>query len=285
MKPAKRENIEEKTANCCIVIPIYKQFPNRDEIHSLRCCLKVFHNHDIFLVTHKSLEIKQYQDVYHRCRKQCKTEFFEETFFDGIAGYNRLMLSELFYERFSLYKHLLIYQLDAYVFRNELAKWCSTNYSYIGAPLPRDLTSAVETAHNKKSEDKITLKRVFNGGASLRKTADFIRAINNHKDIIQGWYDDGLNEDVIFSALFLNEEHPTEEEAREFSFDMFPKEDYERNSRQLPMMCHGWTKSVKENHVYNREFWLRYIWPTHYFCYRLSKYSRTLMNLLKCQHR
>ena len=281
MKSVKREVIGEIKANCCIVIPVYKQFPSKDEIHSLRCCLRVFNNYDIFLVTHKHLEIKQYQDVYHRCRKQCKTEFFEETFFDGIAGYNNLLLSEDFYRRFSSYEYLLIFQLDAYAFRDELTKWCSTNYSYIGAPLPRDLTSAVETTHNNISNNKIILKKSFNGGASLRKISDFISVIHEDAHTIREWYNDGLNEDIIFSALFLNEEHPTEEEAREFSFDMFPKEDYERNSRQLPMMCHGWTKSKKENQVYNREFWLKYIWPSHYLCYIVSHYAHAILNHLK----
>lgn len=281
MKPVKIEDIGEKKTNCCIVIPVYKQFPSKDDIHSLQCCLKVFQNHDIFLVTHKHLDIKQYQAVYHRCRRLCKIEFFEETFFDGIAGYNSLMLSEDFYRRFSSYEYLLIFQLDAYAFRDELTKWCSTNYSYIGAPLPIDLTSAVETAHNKISEYKITLTRTFNGGASLRKTADFIQAIQHNQETILGWYNDGLNEDIIFSALFLNKDHPIENEAREFSFDMFPKEEFEKNSRQLPMMCHGWTKSKKEDHVYNREFWLKYIWPSRYICYKVSQYAHAIINRLK----
>ena len=281
MKPIKRADIGEKQANCCIVIPVYKQFPSKDEIHSLRCCLRVFNNYDIFLVTHKHLEIKQYQTVYHCWRKTCKIEFFEENFFDGIAGYNNLMLSEVFYRRFSSYEYLLLFQLDAYVFRNELTRWCSTNYSYIGAPLPNDLISAVETAHNDISNNKIILRKSFNGGASLRKISDFISVIHEDAHTIREWYNDGLNEDIIFSALFLNEEHPTEEEAREFSFDMFPKEDYERNSRQLPMMCHGWTKSKKENHVYNREFWLRYIWPSHFIYSKISLYTQVLLNRLK----
>ena len=33
---------------------------------------------------------------------------------------------------------MLIYQLDAFVFQDDLAYWCQQNYDYIGAPWLRD---------------------------------------------------------------------------------------------------------------------------------------------------
>jgi hypothetical protein len=45
------------------------------------------------------------------------------------------MLSIDFYKRFRDYKFILIYQLDAYVFRDELEYWCEQDYDFIGAPL------------------------------------------------------------------------------------------------------------------------------------------------------
>lgn len=267
--------------NCCVAIPIYKTNLNNDETHSLLRCLKTLHKYDIFFVTFESLNKDYYNLILKRNNALCRYEYFEKDFFDSITGYNRLMLSKDFYERFISYDYILLYQLDAYVFGNDLSKWCNLNYSYLGAPLPQDLTSAVENAHNKISKYKISLSHSFNGGASLRKTSDFIQAIRDNEELINGWYTDGLNEDIIFSALFLNKEFPSEAEARKFSFDMFPKDEFEKNGRRLPMLCHGWTKTRGENHVYNREFWLRYIWPSHYVCSKVSSYAQTLINHMK----
>lgn len=263
---------------CCVVIPIYKPHPNKDETHSLCQCLKILQYYDIFFVTFESLDTHCYDVIVKQSKTHCIYEYFDKKFFDGISGYNKLMLSEEFYEHFISYDYILLYQLDAYIFRNELSKWCNLNYSFLGAPLPQNLSTAVEDAHNKISKYKVSIQHSFNGGASLRKTSDFIQTIRDNKELINGWYNDGLNEDIIFSALFLNNEFPSDAEAREFSFDMFPKEELDKNGRKLPMLCHGWTKSKKENHVYNREFWLRYIWPSHYICSKISLYTQALLN-------
>lgn len=267
--------------NCCVVIPIYKDNPGKDDIHSLQQCLRKLWKHDIFIITFNGLDKHSYDIFIKRNKAHCQYEYFDKEFFDSIAGYNRLMISEQFYNRFSSYDYLLIYQLDAYIFKDELSKWCSLNYGFLGAPLPQDLSIAVEDAHNKISKNKISLTRSFNGGASLRKISDFIQVIKENRGTIHEWYNDGLNEDIIFSALFLNKELPSDAEAREFSIDMFPKEEFEKNGRKLPMLCHGWTKSKKENHVYNREFWLRYIWPSHFIYSKISLYTQVLLNRLK----
>lgn len=267
--------------NCCVVIPIYKPHLNKDEIHSLRQCFKILRNYDIFFVTFEKLNMHCYDIIIKQCKVKYRCEYFEKEFFNGISGYNRLMLSEHFYKRFISYDYILLYQLDAYIFNDDLQKWCNLNYSYIGAPLPHDLTSAVENAHNKISKYKISLTHTFNGGASLRKPSDFLQVIKENEELINGWCNDGLNEDIIYSALFLNKESPSDEEVRAFSFDMFPKEEFEKNGRKLPMLCHGWTKTRGENHVYNREFWLRYIWPSHFVCSKVSSYAQTLINHMK----
>lgn len=59
---------------------------------------------------------------------------FPDTYFKGIAGYNRLMMSPEFYETFAQWEYILIYQTDAWVFSDRLSEWCSKGYDYIGAP-------------------------------------------------------------------------------------------------------------------------------------------------------
>lgn len=79
--------------------------------------------------------------------------FFHENYFKSIDGYNKLMLSPSFYKAFSNYEYILIYQLDAWVFKDELQHWCNQKYDYIGAPIYQN---------NK-------LIGIGNGGFSLRK--------------------------------------------------------------------------------------------------------------------
>lgn len=61
-------------------------------------------------------------------------ERFDDAYFKSPKTYNKLLINPLFYERFVAYEFMLIHQLDAYVFKDELEKWCNKGYDYIGAP-------------------------------------------------------------------------------------------------------------------------------------------------------
>ena len=56
---------------------------------------------------------------------------------NGIAGYNRMMLSAGFYELFRDYEYLLICHTDAWIFRDELGDWCRRGYDCVAAPWVR----------------------------------------------------------------------------------------------------------------------------------------------------
>ena len=62
----------------------------------------------------------------------------------------------MFYEKFESYSYMLIYQLDAFVFKDTLIKFCNMGYAYIGA-----------VVHNKYW--RAAGCSVGNGGLSLRK--------------------------------------------------------------------------------------------------------------------
>ncbi len=85
--------------------------------------------------------------------------------FKGIAAYNALMMTEWFYEIFSNYTYILIYQNDALLLKNDLGQWLKKNYSYYGAPYFR---------RNGK------LKSVGNGGFSLRHVEHHISVLRSH---------------------------------------------------------------------------------------------------------
>lgn len=81
--------------------------------------------------------------------------------------YNQLMLRPAFYAHYRAYSHLLIHQLDATVFADELLAWCRRPWDYIGPPCfgPGD------------PFDPSTVPFNGVGGFSLRRIAAFEAAL------------------------------------------------------------------------------------------------------------
>ncbi len=256
-------------SQCCIVIPVYKPIANSFEKRAFRQCLRKFNARDIFIAVPISLDVSYYLRIAQRERAHFHIKTFEPKFFESISGYNQLLLNAEFYSQFSNYDYLLIYQLDAYVFEDDLDEWCQRSINYIGAPLPHDLAKSIEKGHNQKSIYKVTLDHVFNGGASLRKTQAFYNVLSSCGELIDALYKDGLNEDVIFSALLPNQPDISDIEALRFSFDIFPIDCYNRNGKQLPMLCHAWSKPPSPIGETGFDFWLYHIWRSRYYSYKV----------------
>jgi hypothetical protein len=143
----------------CIIVPIYKdfQFLTKNELLSLHQLLHVLGRHDLFLVTSKNINTSIYLDLAKKHNVSANVEIFRRNSFSNIDGYNKLMTSFNFYKSFEKYSFMLIYQLDAYVFKDELDYWCKQGYDYIGAPW-----TGFKNYKNKP------LLGVGNGGFSLR---------------------------------------------------------------------------------------------------------------------
>ena len=99
-----------------IVIPIYKSFLNKFEYLSLIQTFKIFTGYSISIVCPNSLNT----DFLKRIISSYSVERFDDSCFIGLAGYNKLLLSDEFYKRFIKYEYLLIIQLDVFVFKNDL---------------------------------------------------------------------------------------------------------------------------------------------------------------------
>jgi hypothetical protein len=116
-----------------VVIPFYKPTLTDHERISLQQCHKTLANYPIIAVKPQSLvlpgEVAGYS-FYNIIS-------FNDEYFKSIQGYNRLMLSAAFYEAFIQYEYILIYQLDAFVFKDELSFWCNQDIDYVGAPWMR----------------------------------------------------------------------------------------------------------------------------------------------------
>lgn len=221
-----------------VVIPIYK--PRRADLEwyeliSLRRCFEVLGNHPIVFIAPEGRTFD-----YLPLGKKYTVETFDETYFNGIDGYNRLMLSPRFYERFLDYDYILIYQLDAFVFSDRLEEFCRLGYDYIGAPW--------SLGSGKKYNLFLT---VGNGGFSLRRVEACIDVLKNYGGTINAPH---LAEDFVFA--YLGKIKPDEFKialigtASRFAVESLPARYCQKNENVLPFGCHAW-------HKFGRDFYVR----------------------------
>jgi hypothetical protein len=236
-----------------IVIPIYKQHLLPFEDISLKQCLKVLGNYPVYLAVPESLNVS----AYRKYSSRLEVTAFNDDYFKGIEGYNHLMLSREFYRRFKSYKFILIYQLDSFVFKDELIHWCSQNYDYIGAPFV-DSTWNVSLATNmSKTRIRKYARFLFgqvnltigNGGFSLRKVSKLRAMLWLFRKVTEKI---DYNEDLFWSFYIPGRmpfyKIPALEASLKFAFETNPKKCLELNNKQLPFGCHGWEKN-------DLEFW------------------------------
>lgn len=244
--------------NVKIVIPIYKNQLSYLEERALDQAYKIFVSHPLVVIKPENLDLSSLSFKYPRLT----FESFDDSFFNGISGYNRLMLSTCFYERFLDCCYILIYQLDAYVFRDELEEWCLKGYDYIGAPwlqrpiyrlpLMRQSLHALRFIGKKlgKPNKQYLNNRVGNGGLSLRKVQSHYNVTLSHKKRIDFFLiqkrSHFYNEDVFWATEINNDKkifhYPSVQEALKFSFDKYPDLCYKLNNNNLPFGCHSWYK-------------------------------------------
>lgn len=150
-----------------VIIPIYKIDLCSSEIRLLHQCLKLLEKYHITFISPESLDFKEFCQK-NKIKNRSKISF-PNSFFDGIEGYNKLLLSEIFYNAFSEFEYILIYQLDAWVFKDDLSFWLAQGYDYIGAPW--------------KSYDchEFVLNGVGNGGFSLRRVITFQKILSSFR--------------------------------------------------------------------------------------------------------
>jgi hypothetical protein len=227
-----------------ILIPIYKESLNPNEQISLARCFSILGHHPIVFVAPESLSF-----TYHEGRT---TERFADSFFQSPKTYNHLLIDPAFYERFREYEFMLIYQLDAYVFSDQLEYWCAQNFDYMGAPKLK-----LRHYQNPGHVDIPYIHRVlFNGGFSLRKIKPIIRFLKIYHALLPKWV---ANEDCMFSvyerrALPLRWmlRLPTWQQGLKFAIEKNPHLGFKLNGDSLPFGCHAWEK-------YNPKFWQTYV--------------------------
>jgi len=266
-----------------IVIPVYKSDPNKYEVISFLQVLKILKRYTITLAIPYGLDINNYNIYADNSHKEINIEHFDASYFENIEGYNRLMLSLDFYERFGKYEYILIYQLDCFVFKDSLEEWIQQGVDYVGAPwlhndrrlwwtlgnkIKYQLKYYYRRYTNKDNSISLGFYKVGNGGLSLRRTESFckiIKKFGGSKRIERYRFSEGnyLYAEDVFWGCEVNRYYPhlkipSFKQALLFSFDMNPSLSYELNDYEIPFGCHAWYR-------YELDFWKPFIEKEGYY--------------------
>lgn len=262
---------EERRKSVAVVIPCYKNALSPSEQVSLKACVHHLASYDTYFVLPNSLNMANIQADY----PSIKTERFDDRYFSSQRAYNELCLDESFYLRFANYDYILIYQLDAIVFKDELQYWVDRGYDYIGAPwiskkysegcVRRTFCKALQCYHFlrkdiRKARGYWCYNKVGNGGLSLRKVAKMIYITRKYKEQIKQCKlecNGHIYPEDIWLVWELRKEDtlstPHWKEALKFAVEREPEYSYKINGNELPFGCHAFNRHPYIN------FWRSYI--------------------------
>ncbi|MEG1622519.1 MAG: DUF5672 family protein [Alistipes sp.] len=236
-----------------IVMPIYSTAWTDVEWQSLQQTVKVLCRYPIVFLVPENMDVTAIDHAFSGHAILRVSEEWLGTK-NGIAGYNRMMMSKAFYDLFAGTEYILICQTDAWIFRDELELWCDKGYDYIGAPFPkRPLYDLLPVRWYLALRRKMTkgllrhnlMGRVYNGGLSLRRVASFRHACSTYESAMHSFLENDhhlYNEDVFWSLIPAEFAYPSVSEALAFSFDIKPDYCYQLTKGALPFGCHGWFK-------------------------------------------
>lgn len=262
-----------------ITIPVYKSSISLMELASLNQLINITKGkYPVRLIAPEDLNVSCYMEIIPSSF-DVKTERFPNRFFQSTNGYNKLWMNPMLYSRISGWKYVLIYHLDAFLFRDELAAWCETGYDSIGAP--------IYEFNETSTPDKYL--GTGNGGFCLRNIDSCIKVLSENKILFRykdikkdflmyncngrlsrGFYYLDMmstlgsrssaknnrirvNEDYFWSVLvpvkFTWFKVPSRSVAAMFSIEYNQESLFTEMDGVLPFGCHGWYKPLL------KQFW------------------------------
>lgn len=263
-----------------ILIISHKEQLSSVEVQSLQQCFRLLPSVDTYIITKKSNRL----DAYQQLSDSLKFYLVEDEHLNTYEAFNAFKQSASLYKDFLQYDYVLFYELDAWIFSDQLDYWMNQGYAYVAPPWFSSLNECDPNA---------TFIGVGNGGFSLRhvaKTYSLLKRVKQVRTLNKFWKQSGINklwafdkfllrfnfyfkiakfwelpyildeallqEDVFicYRAASFFSDYPiaTPEVALQFGFEVNPAVLYERNHRQLPFGCHAWQK-------YDPDFWKPFI--------------------------
>lgn len=258
---------------CVVVIPIHSEKPTKNELISFKQCFDILKKHAIKVMVPKGLNL----EVYLKVVPSFEVVEIKPIWQSSLFMYNKLKLSDFFYNLFKEFDYLLTYELDAFVFKDELDFWCDKNYDYIGAPwflgycepLSNDFIGVGNSGFSlrKISSMRNAIQKIYfeeHKYFRISKKERFLNTIRMPIDFFNMWRNKNntiqiarhFNEDWFVSYVIPR--HIVDfniapiDDAIKFSFEVKPDYLFDINNQMLPMGCHAWEK-------YNFDFWKPHI--------------------------
>lgn len=253
----------ERKKEVAIVVPFHKSTFSDLEHVALQQCKMVLGDFPIIAAKPHNVEFADDVSTYFT-----NTISFDNHYFESIHGYNALLMSKVFYKEFLDYEFILIYQVDVFVFRNDLLDWCRRGYDYVGAPWINnhgypDFIKATKSIVKRYLHTRFNIlkegapsryqteNKVGNGGFSLRRVSKFydlclkmrteIEYYNSRKQYHYG-------EDVFWSVEVNRKRQqlniPPYKVAVAFSIEHYPEHAMRLNKGKLPFGCHAWDRNL-----------------------------------------
>lgn len=253
-----------------IVIPTHRTNFTKDDELSLAHLKKYLNKYDTFFVIPYNISSKTFTSRGYKVKR------VDDNFFGTLRRFNEALLTRKFYEIFKDYDFMLIYQLDALVFSNQLSRWVNSGYDFMAAPWFRPIIGYL--SHKKGSP-----RSGGNGGFSLRNIKKALKILNIvNKSAKRSSKNSFIRKLWFLSALISGKSHkiwlnapadnyPFNEDgfwsleapkydprykvapfkkALKFGFERFPDKCFKLNNYKLPFGAHAWEK-------YDKEFWLQ----------------------------
>ena len=230
-----------------VVVPFYTSVLSKFDEISLSLLKKNLGDYHIVVVAPGLLEVPELGYPVER---------FDDQFFDGVVGYNQLLVSSDFYQRFHKFEFMLIYQLDALVVEDRLADWCGRGFDYIGGVWDR-----LQIEKNEGVEWPYMERGCGNGGFSLRRIASAISALEKvsevlgvkdspqallrHSEELNGGAAFADHEDIFWCTVvprYCEFNIAGSVDALAFSFEYDPEGCFFENGEELPFGAHAWYK-------------------------------------------
>jgi len=228
------------TINPCVIVPMYKTTPTREESRSIENLYNKLSTTQIIYIVPKRLE-----DKLTNTNKTFIS--FNDYYFQSIITYSQLLESSLFWGSFLEFSHGLIHQEDCYLLGDarELEFWCKLNYFFVGP------------GHFKEynyEKYPYELQNTLNGGFSLRN-------IKQHYDICKELESKGFDhkkcqahEDTFWIQMAQKFEMrlPDPLTAIRFGFEQGASTLYNLIGQQKPFGLHA---PFKYRHQYGDVLW------------------------------
>lgn len=262
-----------------VVILIFTHRPglSADEEISLRQCWNILGDHPIRLVCPRGMDTHRYLEI----APGIQVDEVDPRHLSSLRSYNRFKIDTGFYHRYRKFEFILTYELDAFVFRDDLLHWCEQGWDYIGAPWfeghygatpDADIIPGCNSGFSlRRVSSALKVLRSFRPIRPLREVYDEWRQVGSLSPgslallfrwaISENLFNPGFNkfsqnEDLFWSHLVPGRfpwfKLANFESSAQFSFELMPQRLLAETGGKLPFGCHKW-------HDLDMPFWKPHI--------------------------